>query len=95
MALSYPRRSPRISLLALFAASLFVAGSHGHEGDFSRAKCTVTVEPPHSVAYYPERLEWQHRDPADVGMDTMRLYEAVQFAAQHENPGPRDLMRYV
>jgi CubicO group peptidase (beta-lactamase class C family) len=41
--------------------------------------------------YFPERFEWQHRKPADVGMDAARLDEAVKSAIASETPGTRDL----
>lgn len=42
--------------------------------------------------YYPEPGEvWQHRAPADVGMNANRLAEAVDFAVAHETSTSRDL----
>jgi CubicO group peptidase (beta-lactamase class C family) len=40
--------------------------------------------------YYPDRT-WQHKAPADVGMDAGRLKEAVDFAIASEVKNPRDL----
>jgi CubicO group peptidase (beta-lactamase class C family) len=40
--------------------------------------------------YYPDAT-WQHKAPADVGMDAARLKEAVDFAIAAEVKNPRDL----
>ena len=40
--------------------------------------------------YYPDAT-WQHKAPADVGMDAARLKEAVDFAIASEVKNPRDL----
>ena len=44
-----------------------------------------------SCSYFPDRFEWQHKKPDDVGMDPLRLDEAVKFAIANENPANRDL----
>jgi CubicO group peptidase (beta-lactamase class C family) len=46
---------------------------------------------PAAAAYFPDRFEWQHKKPDDVGMDPLRLDEAVKFAIANENPANRDL----
>ncbi len=40
--------------------------------------------------YYPG-ASWQHKSPADVGMDPARLKLAVEFAVAAETKNPRDL----
>lgn len=42
-------------------------------------------------AYYPDR-DWQHKAPADVGVDADKLKEAVDFAIASESKNPRDLV---
>jgi CubicO group peptidase (beta-lactamase class C family) len=46
---------------------------------------------PAAAPYFPDRFEWQHKTPDDVGMDPLRLDEAVKFAIANENPANRDL----
>ena len=41
--------------------------------------------------YFPARHQWEHREPADVGLDTEKIKQAVQFAIDHETSNPRDL----
>ena len=41
--------------------------------------------------YFPERFDWQHRKPDEVGMDAARLDEAVKAAVANENPASKDL----
>ena len=41
--------------------------------------------------YFPERFDWQHKKPDEVGMDAARLDEAVKAAVAAESPGTRDL----
>ena len=42
-------------------------------------------------AYFPERFDWQHKKPEDVGMDAARLDDAVKSAIASENPATKDL----
>jgi CubicO group peptidase (beta-lactamase class C family) len=46
-------------------------------------------------AYFPERFDWQHKKPQDVGMDAARLDEAIKLAIADENPGPRNMAVYL
>jgi len=48
-----------------------------------------------SEPYFPDRLDWQHKKPAEVGMDGGRLDEAVKLAIAGENPGPRNMATYL
>jgi CubicO group peptidase (beta-lactamase class C family) len=41
--------------------------------------------------YYPEKGEWQHKAPAESGMDDTILQKAVDFALANEYSGSRDL----
>ncbi len=40
-------------------------------------------------AYYPD-ANWQHRTPAESGLDAARLQEAIDFAIASESRSPRD-----
>ena len=46
---------------------------------------------PRPAAYFPERFDWQHKTPGEVGMDAAQLDEAVKAAIASENPASRDL----
>jgi CubicO group peptidase (beta-lactamase class C family) len=41
--------------------------------------------------YFPERFDWQHKKPEEVGLDSTRLADAVKAAVAHESTQPRDL----
>ena len=42
---------------------------------------------------FPPAGEWEHRAPADVGMDEERLVRAIDFALAHETDWPKDFSR--
>jgi hypothetical protein len=44
-----------------------------------------------ATVYFPERLNWQHKRPSEVGMDGARVAEAVNAVANHEISANRDL----
>lgn len=46
--------------------------------------CATVPRVERSGAYFPPRGEWQRRSPAEVGMDSAKLYEAIQFAQSRE-----------
>lgn len=39
-------------------------------------------------SYFPPAGEWQHRSPYSLGLDSLRLQEAVRFAQEHETKKP-------
>jgi CubicO group peptidase (beta-lactamase class C family) len=41
--------------------------------------------------YYPSPTAWEHRSAAQVGLDSIRLAEAIAFAVASESKNPRDL----
>src|SRR5213075_2968160 len=41
--------------------------------------------------YFPDAGNWQHKAPAEVGMDAAKLKQAVDYAVKAEVPNPRDL----
>jgi hypothetical protein len=45
--------------------------------------------------YFPDRLDWQHKKPDEVGMDAALVSEAVQLAIAAETPGPKDMMLFL
>ncbi|HXW91312.1 MAG TPA: serine hydrolase, partial [Terriglobales bacterium] len=44
-----------------------------------------------AAPYFPDRFDWQHKQPEEVGMDARQLDEAVQHALANDNPATRDL----
>lgn len=46
-----------------------------------RAAAAQTIQP-----YFPDRLNWEHKRPQDVGMTAAKLEEAVKLAIATENP---------
>ena len=47
--------------------------------------------PPAQAPYFPARLDWQHKNPRDVGIDTAALDDAVKFAVASEATSTKDL----
>jgi len=45
--------------------------------------------------YYPERFDWQHKKPEEVGMDPARIAEAIKVSIDRENPGPKDMALFL
>jgi CubicO group peptidase (beta-lactamase class C family) len=45
--------------------------------------------------YFPERFDWQHKKPSEVGMQTALVNEAVQLAIAGETPGPKDMELFL
>ena len=67
-----------LSIVILAAAAALVYAPHG-------------IAQTKGAAYFPDHFDWQHRTPQQVGMDSVRLNEAVQAAVAHENPASKDL----
>ncbi|WP_089679535.1 serine hydrolase domain-containing protein [Catalinimonas alkaloidigena] len=45
-----------------------------------------------ATPYYPgPDPDWQHKTPAEVGMNAAQLQQAIDFAIAHDNPAPRDM----
>ena len=48
-----------------------------------------------SAVYFPERFDWQHKRPDEVGMDAARVAEAVKVSIDRENPAPKDMTLFL
>ena len=60
------------------------------------ARAQRPAERPQSVAtYFPERLDWQHKKPEDVGMDSALVQQAVQAAIAADTPGTHDMTLFL
>ena len=45
--------------------------------------------------YFPERFDWQHKKPEEVGMDSAQLQQAVNAAIAADTPGPHDMKEFL
>jgi len=45
--------------------------------------------------YFPERFDWQHKKPDEVGMNPALVNEAVQLAIAADTPGPHDMTQFL
>src|SRR5262245_28372908 len=43
-----------------------------------------------AAAYYPPKDQWEHRTPAQLGLDAALIDSAVAFAKTQETSAPRD-----
>lgn len=41
--------------------------------------------------YFPAYQVWQKKTPAALGFDSLKLWEAIRFAIEHESKGPRSM----
>jgi hypothetical protein len=48
-----------------------------------------------AATYFPERFDWQHKKPQDVGMNPALVEEAVQTAVANETTGPKDMKQFL
>jgi CubicO group peptidase (beta-lactamase class C family) len=76
-------RSAAVAVSVLIAGSLALAQRP--------ADRSVRSESAATALYFPDRFEWRHKKPDEVGLDPARLDEAVKLAIASENPAPRDL----
>src|SRR5438132_5235978 len=49
----------------------------------------------HAPDYFPERFDWQHKKPEDVGMNSALVNDAVQAAIAAETAGPKDMALFL
>jgi CubicO group peptidase (beta-lactamase class C family) len=75
-----------VLVAAWLAFSVLTSGQTPRPSPAPRSAVALAAAP-----YFPDRFEWQHKKPADVGLDPLRLDEAVKFAIANENPANRDL----
>src|ERR1700680_5351064 len=48
-----------------------------------------------AAPYFPDRFDWQHKKPEEVGMDAAQLDEAVKQAVASENPATKEMMIFL
>jgi CubicO group peptidase (beta-lactamase class C family) len=77
--------------LTLVVIALAIAPALAQAGQRpSIAQRPPAAPSPTPTAYFPDRLDWQHKRPEDVGMDAALVNEAVQLAIAAETQGPKD-----
>ena len=84
----------RRALSLVFAALLVVpavAQDRRVSPTFQRPGAAAQTQAP----YFPERLDWQHKTPDEVGMNGALLKEAVQLAIAADTPGPHDMTQFL
>src|SRR6478672_1319550 len=54
-----------------------------------------TQRPAAAAPYFPERFDWQHKTPDEVGMNGALVNEAVQLAIAADTPGPHDMTQFL
>ena len=72
-----------------------LAGLTAQPSPARTASTRTPSRPAASAPYYPERFEWQHKRPEEVGMDAARVNEAVQVSITRENPAPKDMALFL
>ena len=50
---------------------------------------------PAQATYFPERLDWQQKTPAEVGMNPTLVTEAVRMAVVGDTPGTHDMTLFL
>jgi len=48
-----------------------------------------------AATYYPDRFDWQHKKPEEVGMNAALVNEAVQAAIAADTPGSHDMTLFL
>src|SRR5215469_7650340 len=74
---------------------LVVALVSGYSVRTAPAQRQVTRASAGVAVYFPERSEWQHKKPEEVGMDAGLLQQAVQAAIAADTPGPHDMTQFL
>lgn len=77
---------PFVLVLYVLASTLGACTPHG--AIYASSASTQAARP-----YVPARGEWQHRKPSEVGMDDLKLSEAVAWAQTQETTWPKDFSK--
>ncbi len=80
-------------VLAAFVIAPSLAQTRQVSPTFPRP--AVGAQAPAQPVYFPERLDWQHKKPEEVGMNPALVNEAVQLAIAAETPGPKDMALFL
>ena len=80
-------------VLPIVLAALVLAPALAHTGQRPAAAQRPAAQAP--ATYFPERLDWQHKTPEEVGMNGALVNEAVQLAIAADTPGTHDMMLFL
>jgi len=82
-----------LTLVAAFGLSipLFAQQLNSYESTLAKPGRTSGVK----SGYFPERFDWQRRQPEQLGMKATLVDEAVQIAIAAETPGPKDMAAFL
>ncbi|MCP9495991.1 MAG: hypothetical protein MSG64_16200 [Pyrinomonadaceae bacterium MAG19_C2-C3] len=84
---SVVKRLSAIIVVLFFALTMLPPSINAQR---SAARFDVTKRKP-ALQYYPPKGDaWQRKSPAEVGMNSAKLNEAVEFAKTRESRVPRD-----
>jgi CubicO group peptidase (beta-lactamase class C family) len=83
----------RAALSFTAAVSVVVAAASGQRGAPIQRPALPNAQT--AAAYFPERFDWQHKTPAEAGMDRAMLDEAVRAAIDSENPATKNMLLYL
>src|SRR5579862_3136271 len=86
------RRRTQLFAISLFA--IFLACNISVQRAFSTSQSAQSVAQS-AASYFPDRFDWQHKKPEEVGMDSAKLDEAVKLAIASENPATKDMALYL
>jgi CubicO group peptidase (beta-lactamase class C family) len=78
-----------------FVIALFAVAAVGVPDAAQRAAVQTQKAAPAAAVYFPDRFDWQHRTPEQVGMDAGSVGEAVKMAMARENTGARDMTKFL
>ena len=78
--MTHPARRGALLALAAFSAALSVPP----------AGAGPLIKPKARASYFPPAGEWAHKPPLQLGIDPVKLGEAVAYAQAHETERARD-----
>jgi CubicO group peptidase (beta-lactamase class C family) len=83
---------------SLLAAVLIVVGSTWWTASATQrpaAPVAATAGAQAAAPYFPNRFGWEHKRPAEVGMNAALVAEAVQAAIANENPASKEMAKFL
>ena len=85
---------PRVSMFLTAALLIALPSAVFAQRPVKLGQASASAVPASSV-YFPDRFDWQHKKPEEVGMDSARLDEAVKQAIDSENPATKDMKLFL
>src|SRR5690242_7684787 len=87
---SKKRRNTMMRIVTLLLATICFATTTDLFAQSSRSSQAARTP-----VYFPERFEWQHKRPAEVGMNSALVDEAVKAAIAAESKGSKVMQNYL